>query len=198
MDFNQVLELIRAVSDSELTAFQYEEGNQKILMQAGNVAWNGMQPIGMMPGGAVQPIGAVPGGIMQLEGIGPVGSAVGSNTQNHAQAGSSASNSSGAAQQPASQETVKNDESVINGSNAPQGGNLLKAPLVGTFYTAPSEDAEPYVRVGDHVKKGQVLAIVEAMKLMNEIESEFDGVVTEILAENGKGVEYGQPLFRIL
>ena len=78
-----------------------------------------------------------------------------------------------------------------------KGGNVVKSPLVGTFYAAPSEDAQPFVKVGDTVKKGQTLAIVEAMKLMNEIESEFDGVVTEILVENDDNVEYGQPLFRI-
>ena len=78
-----------------------------------------------------------------------------------------------------------------------KGGNVVKSPLVGTFYAAPSEDAQPFVKVGDSVKKGQTLAIVEAMKLMNEIESEFDGVVTEILVENEDNVEYGQPLFRI-
>ena len=78
-----------------------------------------------------------------------------------------------------------------------KGGNVVKSPLVGTFYAAPSEDAQPCVKVGDTVKKGQTLAIVEAMKLMNEIESEFDGVVTEILVENEDNVEYGQPLFRI-
>lgn len=78
-----------------------------------------------------------------------------------------------------------------------KGGNVVKSPLVGTFYAAPSEDAQPFVKVGDTVKRGQTLAIVEAMKLMNEIESEFDGVVTEILVENEDNVEYGQPLFRI-
>ena len=78
-----------------------------------------------------------------------------------------------------------------------KGGNVVKSPLVGTFYAAPSEDAQPFVKVGDTVKKGQTLAIVEAMKLMNEIESEFDGVVTEIIVENEDNVEYGQPLFRI-
>mgnify|MGYP003095925973 FL=1 len=72
-----------------------------------------------------------------------------------------------------------------------KGGNVVKSPLVGTFYAAPSEDAQPFVKVGDTVKKGQTLAIVEAMKLMNEIESEFDGVVTEILVENEDNVEYG-------
>lgn len=74
-------------------------------------------------------------------------------------------------------------------------GKIITSPLVGTFYVAPSEDAEPYVKVGDSVKKGQVLAIVEAMKLMNEIESDYDGVVTKVLVQNGEPVEYGQPLF---
>lgn len=77
-------------------------------------------------------------------------------------------------------------------------GQFVKSPLVGRFYAAPAEDAEPFVAVGDYVKKGQVVAIVEAMKLMNEIESEFDGKVEEILVENGEAVEYGQPLFRIV
>ena len=73
----------------------------------------------------------------------------------------------------------------------------MKSPLVGTFYAAPAEDADPYVSVGTTVKKGQVMAIVEAMKLMNEIESDFDGTVEEIYVENGQAVEYGQPLFRL-
>lgn len=78
-----------------------------------------------------------------------------------------------------------------------EAGKIVKSPLVGTFYVAPAEDADPFVSVGDPVKKGQTLAIIEAMKLMNEIESEYDGTVAEILVENGKPVEYGQPLFRI-
>lgn len=78
-----------------------------------------------------------------------------------------------------------------------QKGNLVKSPLVGTFYMAPSEDAKPFVKVGDRVKKGQTLGIVEAMKLMNEIESEYEGVVREILVDNEDAVEYGQSLFRI-
>lgn len=77
-------------------------------------------------------------------------------------------------------------------------GKIVESPLVGTFFAAPSEDAAPYVSVGDTVKKGQTLAIVEAMKLMNEIESDYDGTITEILVENGQAVEYGQPLFRIM
>ena len=81
--------------------------------------------------------------------------------------------------------------------DAQEKGQLVKSPLVGVFYTAPAEGAKPFVSVGDSVKKGQTLAIVEAMKLMNEIESDYDGTVLEILAENDKPVEYGQPLFRI-
>ena len=73
----------------------------------------------------------------------------------------------------------------------------IRSPIVGTFYRAPSADADPYVEEGDLVKKGQVLCIVEAMKLMNEIESEVDGRIVSILAESTKPVEYGQPLFLI-
>jgi len=74
---------------------------------------------------------------------------------------------------------------------------LVSSPLVGTFYNASSPESEPFVKVGDPVKKGQVLGIIEAMKLMNEIECEFDGVVDAILIGNEDVVEYGQPLFRI-
>ncbi len=77
-------------------------------------------------------------------------------------------------------------------------GKLIRAPLVGTFYSAPSEEAAPFASVGDRIKKGQVVAIVEAMKLMNEIESDFDGEIAEIYVKNGDAVEYGQPLFRVI
>lgn len=76
-------------------------------------------------------------------------------------------------------------------------GNVIKSPLVGTFYNASSPESDAFVSVGDTVKKGQTLGIIEAMKLMNEIECEFDGVVAEILVENEEMVEYGQPLFVI-
>ena len=74
----------------------------------------------------------------------------------------------------------------------------MTAPLVGTFYAAPAEDEEPFVKVGERVEKGQIVAIIEAMKLMNDIECDFDGVVSEVLVKNGETVEYGQPLFRIV
>ena len=74
---------------------------------------------------------------------------------------------------------------------------VVTSPLVGTFYNASSPDAAPFVQAGDTVKKGQVLGIIEAMKLMNEIESEYDGIVEAVLVNNEEVVEYGQPLFRI-
>ncbi|NWF97542.1 MAG: acetyl-CoA carboxylase biotin carboxyl carrier protein [Nitrospirae bacterium] len=73
----------------------------------------------------------------------------------------------------------------------------ITSPIVGTFYRAPSPDANPFVEIGSKVEKGQVLCIIEAMKLMNEIESETDGIIVKILVENGQPVEYGEPLFLI-
>lgn len=76
-------------------------------------------------------------------------------------------------------------------------GVSVKSPLVGLFYAAPAENAEPYVTLGDRVKKGQTLCIVEAMKLMNEIAAKEDGVISEVCVTNGQMVEYGTELFRI-
>jgi len=76
-----------------------------------------------------------------------------------------------------------------------QQGHVVTSPMVGTFYRAPSPGAEAFVQVGDTVKEGQTICIIEAMKLLNEIESDKSGVVKEILVDNGQAVEYGQPLF---
>ncbi len=75
--------------------------------------------------------------------------------------------------------------------------HIVKSPMVGTFYASSSPDADPFVSVGKAVKKGDVLCIVEAMKLMNEIEAEYDGVVEQVLAKNAQPLEYGQPIFVI-
>lgn len=74
---------------------------------------------------------------------------------------------------------------------------VVTSPMVGTFYAKPSPDAENFVEVGKRVKKGETLCIIEAMKLMNEIESEYDGEITEILVKDGEMVDYGKPLFKI-
>jgi acetyl-CoA carboxylase biotin carboxyl carrier protein len=73
-------------------------------------------------------------------------------------------------------------------------GHVVKSPMVGTFYRSPSPGAKPFVEIGDAVKAGQTVCIIEAMKLLNEIESDKDGIVRAILVENGQPVEYGEPL----
>ncbi len=146
MEFEQLITLIAAVSDSELTRFSYEENGTVIQMRKEKE-----QQL-VTVNGAAQDIP------VQVETV------------------------SG---QPAAKE--------IEGVS----GNVVVSPLVGTFYASSSPEAEPYVQVGDQVKKGQVLGIVEAMKLMNEIESEYDGVVKQVLVSNEDVIEYGQPMFVI-
>ena len=88
-------------------------------------------------------------------------------------------------------------EKVVSSERKDDKKNTINSPLVGTFYSAPAEDEPPFVGVGDTVKKGQIVGIIETMKLMNEVESPFDGVVGEILIENEQVVEFGQPLLTI-
>ncbi len=96
---------------------------------------------------------------------------------------------------------VHQSETVIVQDEKPEirkeEGNILTSPMVGVFYASPAENADPFVKVGSHVRKGDTLCLIEAMKLMNEIQAEESGTILEIFAENGKIVEYGAPLFRI-
>ena len=163
MELSNILELIHAVSDSNLTQFNLQDGNLNISMSAEKT-------------------------IVQ-------------------QAAANADTVAFAAQyqtavqpvlQSVPQSAVQNNAGVgASSSEEPLTGNIVKSPLVGTYYAASSPDSAPFVKVGDKVTKGQVLGIVEAMKLMNEIESEFDGTVKEILVENEQMVEFGQPMFVI-
>jgi acetyl-CoA carboxylase biotin carboxyl carrier protein len=92
---------------------------------------------------------------------------------------------------------VKTEDKKVSEEKVDEGLHEIKSPIVGTFYRAPAPDADSYVQVGDSVSAGSVLCIVEAMKLMNEIESDISGKIVKILVENGKPVEYNQPLFLI-
>ena len=148
MEFEKMIELIKTVSDSNLTQVQIEEDGFKLSMKTDKQSKVVVQKQESVPK-EIQSVA--------MDEI-----------------------------KPAEQKEIKKAE-----------GNVVKSPLVGTFYSASSPDSAPFVKVGDTVKKGQVLGIVEAMKLMNEIESEFDGVVKEIQIENEQVVEYGQPLFVI-
>jgi len=89
-------------------------------------------------------------------------------------------------------------EDTVSMNIPPQApGKFIKAPFAGVFYTKPAPDSEPFVKVGDTVTKNDTVCILEAMKIMNEIKAELDGVIAEVCAENGSVVEYGQALFRI-
>ena len=169
MKVEQVLQLIQAVSDSELTEFKYEEDGVKLSLKKTEGKIVQVQT----PVAAPAVVQAAPAVIPAA----PVAAAPAAPAPEAAPAAGEASAAEAADALPA--------------------GNIVKSPLVGTFYAAPAEEAEPFVKGGDSVKEGQVLAIVEAMKLMNEIESDFTGTVAEILVENGQAVEYGQPLFVI-
>lgn len=208
MELEQLIQLIGAVSESKLTDFQYEENGVKLRLkkESAAVQTGSMGSISAAAGSAAMPgavqmtAGAVPGALvsgMPQAGVGAAGvvpacaeAAVISTVQD-APGALGAAQASGIVQASAVAQTASGTAASSTD------GKIVKSPLVGVFYAAPSEDADPYVSVGDTVKKGQILACVEAMKLMNEIESDYDGVVAEILVENGQGVGYGEPLFVI-
>jgi acetyl-CoA carboxylase biotin carboxyl carrier protein len=113
------------------------------------------------------------------------------------EAPSAARPSAAAADEPARRAAPAAAAAEAEEAEVPEGSHVLPSPIVGTFYRASAPDADAYVEVGDRVKKGQVLCIVEAMKLMNEIESDADGTVVKIFPENAQPVEFGEPLFAI-
>lgn len=155
MEMEKMIELIDAVSKSDLTGFKYEEEGIKLhLSKKENTCY--------VTENLSAPVNAVTTSAAEIK------------------------------------KAAEGDQ--MSGTSAEEipVGNVVESPLVGTFYAAPAEDAESFVKVGDRVEKGQTLGIVEAMKLMNEIESDYSGTVAEILVNNQEGVEYGQPLFRIV
>lgn len=155
MEMEKMIELIDAVSKSDLTGFKYEEEGIKLhLSKKENTCY--------VTENLSVPVNAVTTSAAEIK------------------------------------KAAEGDQ--ISGTSAEEipVGNVVESPLVVTFYAAPAEDAESFVKVGDRVEKGQTLGIVEAMKLMNEIESDYSGTVAEILVNNQEGVEYGQPLFRIV
>ena len=155
MEMETMIELIDAVSKSDLTGFKYEEDGIKLhLSKKENTCY--------VTENLSAPVNAVTTSATEIK------------------------------------KAAEGDQ--IPGTSAEETpvGNVVESPLVGTFYAAPAEDAESFVKVGDRVEKGQTLGIVEAMKLMNEIESDYSGTVAEIMVNNQEGVEYGQPLFRIV
>ena len=173
MEIKEIIKLIEAVSQNGLTSFVLEEDGSKLSMKK--------EKDTIVTNNTVLPAsGAFTGG-------NDSGAAA---MVNAAMANVAMANAGLTAAAPVSASAEA--EPVSIGSE-----KVVTSPLVGTFYDASSPDADSFVKVGDTVKKGQVLGIIEAMKLMNEIESEFDGVVEAILVKPEEVVEYGQPLFRI-
>ena len=177
MKIDEIMTLIQAVSESTLTSFELSEGDTKICLKREKEK----SKIVTVAAPAVDP--AVTAQMMSAA----AGMAAPSVTAGAAQV------SLGAQAAP----SAEGKDAAAQNKTAEASGNVVTSPLVGTFYAAASPDAEPFVKEGDTVKKGQVLGIIEAMKLMNEIESEYDGVVEAVLVKDEDVVEYGQPLFRI-
>ena len=173
MELEQILKLIDAVSKSALTGFSLEEGETKLTLTAERVKeFNQVQQTGELGIQAGNRSGVSEERTQSMT------------TGNPAAMDGYSFTAAGGEYQTDTQKNEKQAE-----------GTVVASPLVGIFYSAPSPEDEPFVTVGDTVKKGQTLGVIEAMKLMNEIESECDGIVKEVLVENGEMVEFGQPLF---
>ena len=175
MNIDEILTLVQAVSDSSLTSFKLEQGDTVISLRKEKEEAK-IVTVGAPAAPAVFAASAPAHGLPAPETV-------------------AASCVQGPAGVPAGK-TAAPAEAKDAGTDIGS-DKVITSPLVGTFYSSSSPDAEPYVKAGDTVKKGQILGIIEAMKLMNEIESEYDGVVEAVLVNNEDVVEYGQPLFRI-
>ena len=217
MEVSQIIELINAVSESEVEELSYEENGVSLKIRKRPKMKHPHPPLdhpdgphpgcmppdhGPMP--PYPPFGGMysPGQGQQPGAVYPPGQQPGGASQGYPgpmQPGFPAS----AGVQPGEEsgnptaKTVPESAPAAKEPGVSLTGNVVKSPLVGTFYCAASPDAEPFVAVGDTVRKGQVLGIVEAMKLMNEIESDFEGEIVQILVKNGDMVEFDQPLFLI-
>lgn len=154
MDIKDLKTLIKMVTETDITEFEMESEQEKIIIKRGQsevVTYAAAPTYAAVPAQAAAPVAAAPSPVAM-----PVAVAAASEI-----------------------------------------GEVITSPIIGTFYSAPSPESDPYVKVGSIVEKGETLCIVEAMKLMNEIEAEFKCKVVEILGENAKPVEYGAPLFRV-
>ena len=202
MELSKIQELLRLVAESGVSEVEIEEEDFKLTIRQ-NSPQVVMQPTGspaQMQYGAPQPqqpmapqAYAPPQGQPSQQPSGTQQSAASASgapqTANEASQDGT-SEASAPAQNAAENETAEADE-----TEAAAEEYVVKAPIVGTFYRAPSPDADSFVEAGDSVEEGDVLCIIEAMKLMNEIECETSGTVTEILVEDAEPVEFDQPLF---
>jgi acetyl-CoA carboxylase biotin carboxyl carrier protein len=170
MDIKEIQDLIRFVAKSGVTEVELEKEGFKLVIKASGTVQNSghATPAVVMP----TPIAYAPAAVA------PAAMAP-------------------AAVHVSSSPTPPSAPSAPAQAPVPSSGSLLKSPMIGTFYRSSGPDKDPFVKVGDRVEKGQVICIVEAMKLFNEIEAEQSGTITKVLVENSTPVEYDQPLFEI-
>ena len=171
MNVDEIIKLMQAVSDNGLTSLELKEGELKLSLKREKEMPQIVTVSAPSPDAPSMQMAAVQNGLAAPSMMSP------------------AMMTQGVMMPQAAQGTSGRAEI---GSD-----KVVTSPLLGTFYNYSSRDAAPFVQEGDTVKKGQVLGIIEAMKLMNEIESEYDGIVEAVLVNNEEVVEYGQPLFRI-
>lgn len=169
MNQKEIKELIELLVEKDITEFELERGDMKVHVKRGGSTAPMVQ---MAPVAAMQPLAVAAPAVSVASSAAPA-----STTPAQASAPSAAA--------PA--EEAASDANLF----------IVRSPIVGTYYEAPSPGTPPFVKVGDAVKEGQVLCIIEAMKLMNEIEAEVSGTIAKILVANGSPVEYGMSLFGI-
>lgn len=173
MNSKEIRDLIEFLVDKDIAEFELERGDVKVRVKRA-----GSAPQIVTVAAATQPVIAAPAPI-----------AAPTIVASAAPAGQSVAPANVASTAPSAPAEAPADDT--------SGAHVIKSPIVGTFYESPSPGAPPFVKPGDSVSVGQVLCIVEAMKLMNEIESDYSGTIIKRFVENGSPVEYGQPLFAV-
>ena len=185
MDFKQIQQLIKAVGESGISELSIQDGEFQItIKQGGEKLSDGTQQMHMMPMHQMMHIpmhGFGQQGVPQAGGAQPAAVLAPATPLSPADAGGPGNTLVGGS----------------GGAGTPSKGTQIKSPMIGTFYRSSSPDKPVFVNVGDEVKKGQVLCIIEAMKLFNEIESEVSGRIIKVLADDASPVEYDQPLFLV-
>jgi acetyl-CoA carboxylase biotin carboxyl carrier protein len=170
MTLDEIKRLIEFIRAQELTEFELEQNGVKLRIKSGGSSHSPVQVMQAVPVIAAPVAPLAPGAPFPAAPLAP------------------------------EQRTAPGAPSAPEAPDEPEEGPelaIVKSPIVGTFYRAPEPGAAPFASVGDLVKKGQVLCIIEAMKLMNEIDSEYDGEVVSVYVENGQAVQYGERLFAI-
>ncbi len=171
LDVEALRQIVEILESSEISRLEWTNGDERLTIRRGPPATQVVQHVAPLMGGASPAVTVMP-------------------THHHAPA----PQPSPATHAPRPSAPTR---TAAESAGEKKSGHVITSPFVGTFYRSPAPDQPAYAEVGTAVKKGQVLCIIEAMKLMNEIESEVAGKVAEVLVQNGQPVEFGQPLFRI-